>query len=567
MALGVAGLGCGGTESSSGGACQTARDCVAEETCVAGRCVGVKPDENRCREDGDCESGEFCDAVSGLCRLLSGAGDAGISTEADAGSTDLDAGPRDAFEGPCERDEQCGSPPADICFEMQCVRGCGEPGGLTCTGGQTCDPATGRCRRPVMSCAEDSDCGPPAEICEGGMCRFGCGVDPGLCGPDELCDPSTGRCVLAPTPCMGDSDCAPPRTVCEGTQCVPGCEQPGGVQCAGTEPHCNPMTGRCQSTPVSGGPGCVRDADCMDPTQICEAMQCVPRCDAPGGACPVGQVCATETGRCVPGGLGLGDTCTLDGQCTTDLCLPLDINMATVRACSRPCGAEADCPLGFRCGNVSGMSFCLAGSLFNPPARFDVPAGGMCSMSNNTCQSGWCNTQTQQCLETCQRDSHCASFGGRCFMFNRTENNQVTWQPLCVQQSGSTPGAACSANSNCRSGVCNRYERTCAQFCCSSSDCPTNQVCRAYDLDPNHLTKVCQPAGAGTAALGATCATGADCRTAVCIPTDPAQMGSPRQCSTLCCTDADCAALPRGGVCRPFNGPLMGSLVGACIPN
>jgi hypothetical protein len=88
-----------------------------------------------------------------------------------------------------------------------------------------------------------------------------------------------------------------------------------------------------------------------------------------------------------------------------------------------------------------------------------------------------------------------------------------------------------------------------------------------YDLDSDNIVKVCTPAQGGSAALGASCTQPSDCATEVCAPTNPGQMNSPRQCSTLCCTDADCAQLPRGGTCRPFEGPVMGTLVGICVPS
>ncbi len=568
---------CSGGEPTPGGSCTTSRDCVITESCVGGTCTPKGSSTKGCSADKDCMTGEWCDIVTRTCKALgnnNNSGDAGTSTttgdagmmSGDTGTTmDMDAGSADAFEGICAMDSDCGSPPVDICLAMQCVKGCGQPNGLQCTGGTVCNMQTGHCEQPMNSCSQDSDCNPPTEICINNTCEYGCGLNPGLCGQGELCDTSTGRCVMAPMRCMMDSDCMPPMTVCEGVQCVPGCAETGGIQCTGATPFCNNMTGRCQAT---SGMTCNLDSDCMM-NQICENNSCIPRCDAPGGGCTSPQVCDSMTGRCIMGGLNLGDTCTQNAQCTTDVCLGLTINMSVVRTCSRPCGATSDCPRDFTCADLGGMSFCVSERVFTPTATFDTPSGGSCTSSSNTCQSRWCNPSAMSCLETCSRDSHCSRFGGQCWMYEEAAmgSTPATFQLLCIQQSGSSPGASCTQNSNCRSGICSRYTNSCAQPCCSDSDCASNQNCSVYDLDTANIVKVCTPASGGSGAFGATCTMASDCQSETCIPTDPSQMNSPRQCSTLCCTDADCSVLPRGGTCQAFNGPVMGSLIGACVPN
>lgn len=558
--------------SSGGGdgSCTTNADCESGQICISFSCRG-STGGTTCTNDDDCAIGFFCDPATSAC-AMNPADEDGGTTPRDAGENtnpgrDGGVGYDGGGTGECQTDPECGTPPIDICVANQCVKGCNEPDGIVCTGGTTCD-ASGHCVQPNMTCNVDTDCnpGPPTQVCIANVCVFGCGVDPTLCQTGEICDSGTGRCVTAPMPCMTDVDCSPPMSVCEAPQCVPGCNQPGGIQCAAPTPMCDTATGRC-----TAGATCNLDADCTGTDEICVNNACVIRCNATGGIqCVAPQVCNASTGRCVAGNLPLGDPCADDSQCASGFCFSLTIMGTSHEVCSAPCGRGGDCPVNFTCAYVSGMSFCLGENLLTPQPNWDTPAGGSCSSGSNTCQTGWCNTGTNQCIETCQRDQHCSSFGGQCWSYEQTGTGGTTFDHLCVAGQGSNiDGAACTTNANCRSGVCNRYSNTCSNHCCSDADCTALQSCVVYDLDAATIVKVCatRTPGAGTAALGATCTAAADCESEVCIPTDPANMASPRRCSTTCCTNADCNALPAGGRCRPIGSPVMNTIVGACIPN
>jgi uncharacterized protein (DUF2141 family) len=188
-------------------------------------------------------------------------------------------------------DSACGAP-AQICESGQCVLGCMEVGGLTCTGGNTCDPSTGRCM-PPQGCASDSACGAPAAICEASACVPGCGMAGGIsCGAGTVCDNATGRCRPLAGPCTSDAACGPPNQVCEGGQCVPGCSQVGGLQCSGAT-QCNNGSGRCDPLP---NPTCMDDAQCNAPSTICQNGACVPGCASSG--CGTNLTCNMTSGRC-----------------------------------------------------------------------------------------------------------------------------------------------------------------------------------------------------------------------------------------------------------------------------
>jgi hypothetical protein len=312
------------------------------------------------------------------------------------------------------------------------------------------------------------------------------------------------------------------------------------------------------------------DSQCGGPNEICVNMACVLRCDQPGGLACGTDVCNPADGRCIPGNLPLGDqTCQLDDQCATGICLGVTVNMQSIQVCTDPCGASSNCPLDYNCIPVSGMGFCLSENVFTPPAMFDTPSGGACAAGTNTCQSFWCNTGTSQCIETCSRNSDCAGYGDNCWMYTQDDMmGNVEYDHLCFPQNTlSLNGVACTANANCRSGICNRYESVCAGQCCTDADCGPLQSCALYDVDANTAVKVCRNRGSGTGALGDACTAPADCESEVCAPVDPADQNSPRKCSTLCCRDSDCAILPLGGSCEPTATPIAGQIVGACTPN
>lgn len=569
--------GCSGDKLSAGG-CTTTRDCAAGQVCLGGACSAVSRRVG-CRNNDDCDQGEYCDIVEELCKLIAGSDGGGtgdvsqLDTGADAGLDDAATSTRaDAGDNSCQRDRDCGPQPQNICVGNQCIAGCNEPGGLMCTGGTVCDVATGHCRNPDPTCVNDTDCmpGPPTQICDNMTCVFGCGIDPTLCNPQtEVCDTNTGRCVPGQMMCMNDAQCGPPQMVCEGTQCVNGCGQAGGIQCNGATPFCNTMTGRCEAPPP-----CQLDIDCMNPDQICVNMACVIRCDRPGGAaCNSPNVCNAETGRCVPGGLALGVACSFDAQCDSDVCLGVTRNMMSEQFCSTPCGAAGDCPLQFSCLYLSGAQYCFGESFFNPPATFDTPAGGGCMTGSITCQSGWCNTGANMCLETCSRNSDCANFGNNCWTFTQSNMGTNDYAHLCVQQTGTAAGQTCAVNADCASGICNRYTNRCATQCCSENDCAASDVCAIYDLDTTQglIVRTCAtPQTPGAGRLGANCTLPEDCESGICAPTVPTSSTSPRRCSTFCCTENDCGALPSGGKCRGFNGPTINmnqTIVNVCVPN
>ena len=573
------------------GQCTTARDCSPGETCIGGTCASAIR-RGGCDKPEDCDPSEWCDIVDRQCKPLLNHDAGTVGTDAgapDAKPNDGDAGanadgtvgdatPHDSGSRVCNSDPECGPQPQNICLSNTCNLGCTEPGGLMCTGGTTCDGMTGRCVTPTEMCMIDSDCdpAPPVQVCDNDVCVAGCVTNPNRCtAGTEICNNTTGRCEPAPIRCGMDTDCmpGPPMQVCEGTQCVPGCAEPGGLQCSGTTPFCNSMSGRCEAPPP-----CNLDADCGDPDQICVNMACVVRCDRPGAAmCNAPEVCNPENGRCVMGNQPLGQTCSFDAQCTTELCVGLNTGPMTVSYfCSQTCSGSGGCPIDFRCLDINGAGICIPESITTPPAQWDTAAGGMCTAMTATCQSGWCNTRDEVCLETCSRDADCNAHGGNCWTYDYTDSmsGAQLYEHLCVPNPGTPAGQGCTINSDCASGICNRYNTTCGQRCCADIECGAGNRCLVYDLDTTTgaAVKLCGPApmNAGTAPLGASCTSVDDCASGACVPTVRTSSTSPRVCSTPCCSNTDCGALPGGGRCIPAGAGQINMVQvysGLCFPN
>jgi hypothetical protein len=254
----------------------------------------------------------------------------------------------------------------------------------------------------------------------------------------------------------------------------------------------------------------------------------------------------------------------MDEQCTTRLCLGVSFGGRDRYVCSTGCSSASDCPLNFTCSYLAGMNFCISETIFTPPQEYDTRAGGACSSASITCQSGWCNTQAMSCVETCNREADCAAFGGNCHT-GPGQGAQQTYANFCVTRGNTAHRAPCTLDSDCFSGICDPDEGRCAAHCCSDSDCLVNESCSTYSVDVSangFIVKTCAPrtAGAGVQPMGAACTSFADCESEVCAPASLA-MGAPRQCSTFCCTDADCSAVGATGRCMVF-GPSVGRGLG-----
>lgn len=534
--------------------CVNSTQCTAPMICVQGSCVD--PMQGACADDGECNPpATVCQG--GTC--LPGCNEPGAPGCSLGTFCDTTTGRCEEGQVSCSDDIEC-SPPASICESGQCIPGCAQVGGLQCTGGYVCDSNTGRCV-PPSGCTTDPECGAPAQICESGQCVPGCGQPGGMmCPSGTVCDNGTGRCVTVQGPCSDDIECGPPAGVCELGQCVPGCGEVGGIQCNGNT-VCNTTTGRCDP----GGAVCTGDLDCAPPTTICNLTTgaCDPGCTTTGCLAP--EVCNTATGHCYDpgmqsGGQPLNASCTQNSDCQSNVCFDFEGSIGL--RCVKSCGSSADCPASFTCYDYFGARMCVSSQLFQG-ATFSTPAGQSCA-NGGECKSNYCQNV---CIETCAEDTDCG--GGACMW---EEFSPDLYIGACNGPAGAGGnGASCTANNQCRGGVC-YGSGICGDLCGSTADCPTGNVCNLVNFSSCvvdafglclqweiNFVKACVQSTHGQDPVGTTCTDASNCRDGLCHIAQS-------RCTGVCSRDADC---PQTDVCGIEGyGDLDGQniYVNVCVP-
>jgi hypothetical protein len=222
-----------------------------------------------------------------------------------------------------------------------------------------------------------------------------------------------------------------------------------------------------------------------------------------------------------------------------------DLGGMTGPTCVASCASHDTCPAGFTCYDLEGAKMCLSASLFTS-ASFSSPNGAAC-MAGAECQSNYCSMTS--CLGQCSADRDCPG-APTCAYREFTMDRYIA---ACDGPVGAgAPGASCTVTTDCASGICGN--NTCLAPCRTTSDCPTNQVCRQWDFsvcildlmvtcllwEPN-FTYGCTLAQHGAGAVGTACTNDLQCRSGRCNLTTG-------QCSDLCRHDSDCPATHR---CRP----------------
>lgn len=231
----------------------------------------------------------------------------------------------------CALDERCAEA---RCVQREVTACTGDEG---CPEGERCHVLLGACvdaaRPPCGGCAEGRYCDEAKDACveclEAEHCPSGFTCQEGTCAEDQ-----TGL----PSGCSADTECAPPTTICKNTMCVLGCGQVGGERCGAGE-VCDTNTGRCVSIQ---GP-CTGDAQCSAPRTVCESGQCVPGCEQPGGLqCSGSQACNPSTGRCGPA----AEPCVSDAACQPPQTIcDLGSGACEPGCASAGCAAPATCDM------------------------------------------------------------------------------------------------------------------------------------------------------------------------------------------------------------------------------
>jgi hypothetical protein len=210
----------------------------------------------------------------------------------------------------------------------------------------------------------------------------------------------------------------------------------------------------------------------------------------------------------VPASCDKGAVC----QQATDVCA------ASALACVR----STDCP-GSACG---GPTTCGGDVCFACTPVFGSKTFGTACTSGGDCASGVCDTFRGVCSAACSngitKDADCAGLGTNVIC------SELNW----------TVSSATG-----KLGMC-------AQGCGRDADCGLGKTCRlASNFDADRLDLTCSKPG--TAAYGAACTGG--CIGGACLT-----FGSTTQCTPVCVSDADCAAMASWKSCKAvgFNRPV-----------
>ena len=157
-----------------------------------------------------------------------------------------------------------------------------------------------------------------------------------------------------------------------------------------------------------------------------------------------------------------GEPCTTDSDCLGGKCMTESGYGMPAGLCTRLCNGPGDCASGFGCftWNPTNEQVCV-------PL---CPSG-----SSSDCRTGYlcAGTSNFVCSPDCTDDSECPDTG--------TCN---PWSGLCeTVGSGAEDGAACTAATDCESGICitQAPDGYCTSVCSlAAQDCPAGGVCVNY---------------------------------------------------------------------------------------
>lgn len=229
------------------------------------------------------------------------------------------------------------------------------------------------------------------------------------------------------------------------------------------------------------------------------------------------------------GCLPFGDPCTEGAYCETGDCRDLGAGLR----CTSSCALEAagECPDGFYCDEVAcGEGACVLGD------AGDGPVGAACE-DDTECRALSCVDAGDggRCLRRCGGDDDCAD-GERCA-------GPAEGCGGCTPEGDGSPfGAPCGSAADCAGDLCveDAFGAVCSTAC--TDTCPEGFEC---DADGR-----CLRAAPGGADLGAPCAGGSDCASALCADFG----GGGPSCSDHCDAGSPC---PAGFECVDRDGASM----------
>ena len=515
---------CAHAADTAAGCCTADADCVDANPCTVDACVAERCEHDIsgagscCASDADCDDGDGCTSdrcIASACyhphQSDSAACPCTSTSDCDDGNPcTIDS----CLSSECSYMKNPNSPSVECCL-LDSACDDGEP--LTvdsCSDLFICDHVLRAPCQADTSCNDQNPC--TVDQCVEGFCQSGdagiedCCVTAGNC--DDGNEASVDTCVenrCEHVECQTDSECddEDPETVdlCEENICVHiiGCEEDS--QCADEDPCTEDLCTEahdCEHPIIEGCCNLVTDCDDDDVGTIdtCEEHACVheqrPTCETEED-CEDGFGCTDDA--CVLGycerAPNIDDpacACAIDGDCK-----PVEVDKSVV--CALHIGSLPD-PLHNVCQEVIGPNL-----------------GGQSCAWDSQCQSNFCLSfeEGQICYGACANDDDCFT-GSRCgeIGFSGPAGEPFSIGGCIFEPTVCINDAACLEGQICAPGESLITPHTTVGYCVSASD-------------------------TGTAAIGATCASDADCLANACYDLGPVDAPDLR-CIGVCDTDADC---------------------------
>jgi alpha-tubulin suppressor-like RCC1 family protein len=394
--------------------CNDNSACTDFDQCVDGKCLGKAKmagcdDANPCTDDA-------CEAASGCVHLANSA------TCSDGNACTLD----DACQ-----DGKCASG-VNECTCAQDADCAAKDDGNLCNGTLFCNMAAVpfQCEvkaSTVVTCAASSNpclasvCVPVSGACEatavtdgtpcdadGSVCTVGDGCQAGACtaGPttvcndgnvctEDACDSQIGCTKIGNAAPCSDGNACTLADQCQNSSCVSG----AAVTCVDGNPctvnTCQPDTGACLESPISGpcddGNLCTTGDTCQGgtcqsglATQCLSATKCASgKCDVATGNCLFSQVLCDDGSPCT------NDSCAAATGCVFAAKSCDDNNACTVDTCDVKTGACVSTPSNCDDGNPCTVDTCSVKSGCASTPQVD---GTVCSSGAQVCVGGACVT-------------------------------------------------------------------------------------------------------------------------------------------------------------------------------
>ena len=317
-------------------------------------------------------------------------------------------------------------------------------------------------------------------IVPGDLPSFHCtGGDPSSCPSGLVCDavalvcvapsssvPEAGDDVVAVNDAGGDRvetgvDAPPPGPSPIGGSCVVDTDCAAGLLC-GTSTILTTAIVSSNAKAVCTKP-CCSSADCT------AGFVCFPAATG-GNYC----VDAKKTTASPPpsGGRGGGQTCANATECRSGVC--------TAGECLDTCCSPNQCASGSTC-RIATASSHVAWVCAAPPVGSFRDLGEACLNNNDSCMNDNCVqpfSASTRCTPPCCGASDCTALGldGNVCAYGHDGNDQLKWC-FGANASGKAVGSTCSGDADCASRYCDPDLGTCANVCCTSSDCASGEEC------------------------------------------------------------------------------------------